>query len=56
MKNRSLGILILTLLGYFLIALSIFFLYHGNNTTREEIKETKKKLDNAKIRKAKLSN
>jgi len=56
MKNRSLGILILTLLGYFLIALSIFFLYHGNNTTREEIKETKKELDKAKKRIEKLSN
>lgn len=56
MKNRSLGILILTLLGYFLIALSIFFLYQGNNSTREEVKETKKELDKAKKKIENLNN
>jgi hypothetical protein len=56
MKKKSLGILILTLLGYFLIMLSIFFLYQGNNSTREEVKETKKELDIAKKKIEKLSN
>jgi predicted tellurium resistance membrane protein TerC len=56
MKNKSFGILILSLLGYFLIVLSIFFLYQGINTTREEVKETKKELDIAKKKIEKLSN
>ncbi|MGL2962311.1 hypothetical protein ACSVH2_00655 [Flavobacterium sp. RSB2_4_14] len=56
MKNKSLGILILSLLGYFLIVLSIFFLYQGINSTREEVTETKKELEKAKKKIEKLSN
>ena len=56
MKNKSIGILILSLLGYFLILLSIFFLYQGINSTREEIQVTKKELDKAKQKIEKLSN
>ena len=56
MKNKSIGILILSLLGYFLILLSIFFLYQGINSTQEEIQVTKNELDKAKKKIEKLSN
>lgn len=56
MKNKSFGILILSLLGCFLILLSIFFLYQGINSNREEIQITKNELDNAKKKIEKLSN
>jgi hypothetical protein len=56
MKNKSIGILILSLLGYFLILLSIFFLYQGINSTREDIQVTKNELDKAKKKIEKLSN
>lgn len=56
MKNKSLGILILTLLGYFLILLSIFFLYQGISSTRDEVAETKKELEKAKKKIESLNN
>ncbi|WP_395633952.1 hypothetical protein [Flavobacterium sp.] len=56
MKNKSFGILILLLLGCFLILLSIFFLYQGINSNREEIQVTKNELNKAKKKIEKLSN
>ncbi len=56
MKNKSFGILILSLLGCFLILLSIFFLYREINLNREEIQVTKNELDKAKKEIEKLSN
>jgi hypothetical protein len=56
MKNKSFGILILSLLGCFLILLSIFFLYQGINSNREEIQVTRNELNKAKKKIEKLSN
>lgn len=56
MKNKSFGILILLLLGCFLILLSIFFLYQGINSNREEIQVTRNELNKAKKKIEKLSN
>jgi hypothetical protein len=56
MKNKSFWILILSLLGCFLILLSIFFLYQGINSNREEIQVTKNELNKAKKKIEKLSN
>lgn len=56
MKNKSFGILVLSILGCFLILLSIFFLYFGMNSIREEVQVTKKELDKAKKKIEKLSN
>lgn len=55
MKNKSLVILILSLLGCFLILLSIFFLYQGIISNREEIQTAKNELDKAKKKIEKLS-